>query len=404
MDSVHDIIVNEIVAVLDEVAPMEHFATRRRPTPLYLQRGTLAVMAACNSAARSGSANYRKLRNHASHIVRRDQLASTHSFVSGSVASSGNSAARLWKLANTVLGRVSPPLPSSLINENGLHVSDPELLANTMNCFFISTIERLRDGFATSVISHSTHVGSSRPAAQEDRLLLSPPSPADIIRAISNLNKMNASGVDGNTVSILQLAAPIISMPIAHLIALSFAQAKVQTAFKAAIVVPIHKGREKPVNLPSSYRPVAILPALCKVMEKVVLWQLTPFLEDKLPACQFEFHPARSSSEAIATAHGAWPKATSSGQVTGVAAFDLTAVFDTVDHDILCTKLIRLGIHKRSVKWFRHYLDGRHQRVRYNCSLSPPAPVKCGVPQGSLLDPVLFLVTIHDLLWGSCGD
>ena len=88
-------------------------------------------------------------------------------------------------------------------------------------------------------------------------------------------------GADGITVSVLQLAAPIIALPVAHLIALSFAQGKVPSAFKAAIVVPVHKGKGKPANQPSSYRPVAILPALSKVLEKVALSRLDPFLKNK---------------------------------------------------------------------------------------------------------------------------
>ena len=117
---------------------------------------------------------------------------------------------------------------------------------------------------------------------------------------------------------------------------------------------PRLQGKGKPANKPSSYHSVAILRALSKVMEKVVLQQITPFLEDKLPECQFGFHPVRSTSAAVATAHGAWAGATSAGRVTGVTAFDLTAAFSTVDHDILCTKHQRLGILNRSIKWFRN--------------------------------------------------
>ena len=115
-----------------------------------------------------------------------------------------------------------------------------------------------------------------------------------------------------------------------------------------------------------------------------------------MPECQFGFHPARGSAAAVATGHGAWAKASSMGQVTGVAAFDLTAAFDTLDHDILCEKL-RRHFHDRSIRWFRHYLEGRSKRAKYNQTLSSPSPVRCGVPHCSLLGPVLFMALIHDL-------
>ena len=205
-----------------------------------------------------------------------------------------------------------------------------------------------------------------------------------------------ATGVDGIPVLVLKLAAPVIASPIAHLIALSIKHRKVPKTFKSSIVVPIYKGKGKPINSPSSYRPVAILPALSKVLEKVILQQLTPFLEKKLPPCQFGFRPGRSATAAVATAHGAWAKASSAGRVTGIAAFDLTAAFDTVDHKILCQKLMALGITGPALAWFRDYMAGRTQRVRYTNALSPPVEVHYGVPQGSLLGPVLFLVTLSD--------
>ena len=126
--------------------------------------------------------------------------------------------ARLWRLANTILGRVLPLLPSSLISENSSPFSDPEALADTMNGFFISKIEKLREGFNSSGDFHQLPAGSSRPQKSDDTLVLSPPSPADIIRAIGNLNKTGATGIDGITVSILQLEAPIIALPIDVLI------------------------------------------------------------------------------------------------------------------------------------------------------------------------------------------
>ena len=181
----------------------------------------------------------------------------------------------------------------------------------------------------------------------------------DVIKAINNLNNTDATGEDGITVAFLKLSAPVIALPLARLTEISFQSGLIPKAFKSAIVVPIFKGKGKPVGSPSSYRPIAILPALSKVLEKLVLSQLMPFLDPKLPSSQFGFRPGRGTSDAIATAHSSWTKAASAEKVTGIAAFDLTAAFDTVDHNILCGKLEALGFSPSATKWFHDYLIGR---------------------------------------------
>ena len=98
-----------------------------------------------------------------------------------------------------------------------------------------------------------------------------PPSPSEVIKAIQGLNGTGATGVDGIPVSVLKLASQVIALPIAHMIALLFSSEHVPSAIKAAIVVPIHKGKGKPASSPSSYIPVAILLALSKALEKIVL-------------------------------------------------------------------------------------------------------------------------------------
>ena len=363
VDMVHQCIITELTAALDCVAPLKKVLTRIRHIPLYLSRDTLAVMAARDRAALVGSSDYRQLRNHSSHLVRRDKVNSARKFISGSVSSSGNSAARLWKLANTVLGRVLSSLPCKLVDEAGSLVTDKVELANMMNNYFISKIKKLRKGFYKQDTTPITDAVDPGLLDLTDGFALTPPSPSEVTKAILGLNETNATGLDGIPVSVLKLAAPIIALPVVHMLALSFAKGCVPMAFKTSIVTPIHKGKGKSISSPSSYRPVAILPALSKVMEKIVLQQLSPYLESKLPACQFGFRPGRNTLAAIATAHGAWAKATS-GLITGVAAFDLTAAFDTIDHDLLCQKLSVLKIGPREVRWFKDYLNGRSQIVK----------------------------------------
>ena len=145
------------MGALDKVAPITQITTLQRQTSLYLYRGILTVMAAQGGAARSGSTSYHNIRNRASQLERRDKHHSGLNFISDSVTSSGDSAAKLCKLANTVLGCVSPELHSPLIGENGSPVSGLEDLANSMNNFFISKIKCLMDGFSCEDVFLPSH-------------------------------------------------------------------------------------------------------------------------------------------------------------------------------------------------------------------------------------------------------
>ncbi len=223
------------------------------------------------------------------------------------------------------------------------------------------------------------------------------PSEKAVLRTIMGLKNTKAEGVDGVSVLVLKLAAPVIAGPVTHLIRLSLSTCKVPRSFKLADVIPLHKGKSKPTSKASSYRPVSILTALSKVLERVVLRQLNKYVDSKMPNCQFGFRPRRSTTAAIVAAHGAWSSARSGGDVVGIAAYDLSAAFDTLDHARVLDKLRMMGVGQRETTWFQHYLSGRQQRVLYRDSLSEYRNVRFGVNQGSILGPLLFLCLIMDL-------
>ncbi len=184
--------------------------------------------------------------------------------------------------------------------------------------------------------------------------------------------------------------------PISHLVKKSFESATVPSGFKKALVLPLLK-KTKPPHLPSSYRPVSILAAMSKILERAVLRQVSPYLSDLLPPTQFGFRPKRSTAAAIAYAHGSWAGARARGLHVAVAGYDLSSAFDTIDVNMVTAKLEGFGVMGKERAWFHDYLSGRWQQVVYNGSRSTYRPVKYGVPQGSILGPLLFLVLVADL-------
>ncbi len=380
---IHRIIVDEITAALDVVAPIRTSIVKCRQTPLNLKGDTLAVMEARDRAAKEGNlTKYRHLRNRAGRLLRRDKLDSNQIFLAG------NDPKKVWALANSAMGKVSSALPKELDG-----VSGDRVLADHLNRYYVSKISKLR-----SRIPQTAGLGGAGEGLEEEleELELRPPTASQVAGVIMGLKNTAAEGIDGIPVVVLKLGIEALAEPVTHLVATSIRTATVPDGFKKSNVIPIHK-KKKPLDAASSKRPVSILPALSKVTERVVHKQLMAFMDTKLPNSQHGFRPRRNTVGAIIAAHGSWQKERSAGQVVGIAAYDLSSAFDTLDHSKLASKLHSLGIRGKSLEWFKHYLRNRSQRVVYNDESSSYLDIKFGVPQGSILGPLLFLCLLNDL-------
>ena len=167
--------------------------------------------------------------------------------------------------------------------------------------------------------------------------------------------------------------------------------------WKTSRVTPIHKGGAK--DDPNNYRPILVISVDAKVFEKIIFDQLYKYLNTNklLTACQSGFRSLYSTLTALLEATSDWSVNIDNGHINGVVFIDLKKAFDTIDHQILLRKLKIYGIDHKSLIWFDSYLTNRTQKCRINGQLSNSAPVACGVPQGSNLGPLLFLVYINDL-------
>lgn len=224
-------------------------------------------------------------------------------------------------------------------------------------------------------------------------------SASDITRIVSNLKNTKALGVDNIATEVWKKGIITLAGPIARLCNMSMASGVVPDLFKEAIVHPVFKGHKKNPRDPSSYRPVSILPAISKVLEIAVHEALLSWfnLIEFLPESQYGFLPRRSTTMALTVAQKDWIDAKSHKELVGVMAFDLSSAFDTLSHSTLLGKLEHAGITGVPLKWFKSYLSNRSQSVLWNSVLSKPASLDRGVPQGSILCPLLFLAMIHDM-------
>ncbi len=258
VEEIHEIIVREITVALDLVAPLEQVQIKERKNPLYLSAETRSLIRERDRAAAGSNHNeYRRLRNKVARLVRRDKLASNAKHLQ----EQGFNPKSVWSLANSASGRSQgSALPARIDDEEmGHRVEGDAELADCMNRFYISKIEKIR----ASIGAGEEHHGDQQQQQQQHQdqeqqwehrpvsFRFKAPSEERVLVVIRGLNNTSAIAVDGIPVVVLKLLAPIIAGPISHLIKMSFEYAMVPSGFKRAIVLPLHK-KNKPAHLSSS--------------------------------------------------------------------------------------------------------------------------------------------------------
>ena len=196
---------------------------------------------------------------------------------------------------------------------------------------------------------------------------------------------------------LLKNIIPQIVDPLVHIINVSLTTGLVPNNMKIAKVIPIYKKGEKD-DVSINYRPISLLTLISKILERIIYIRTVNFFKksDIFSNVQFGFRENHSTTHALLTFVEKVTHALDTFSHTIGIFLDFSKAFDTINHEILLAKLSHYGIHGKALEWFTSYLSNRSQYVHVNGVDSQMKTIDCGVPQGSLLGPLLFIIYIND--------
>lgn len=395
---------HEFMSVMDEVAPIKEVRLKQSTEHWFnseivdsISKRDIAYRKYTKYRTSEYFNEYTKLRN----LVQRQVKTAKCEYVKDVISENKSQIKKLWKAIKDLgmLGKSKAQNCNIGLKADEEVNFDKEFVANKFNSFFCNIASKLVSQLPTSFKYDpaKTRKYYKNVINASDSFSFSVVTEEEVHKLLSNLNTSKSTGQDGVSARFLRDGASVISTPITYILNLSLTLSKVPDDFKIARVVPLYKKGDK--NMEGNYRPVSILPVISKIFEKVVHQQFYDYLSKHniLYQNQSGFRVGYSTDSALISLTDRIKCDMDGGCMTGLVLLDLQKAFDTVNHAILLDKLSAVGVTDSSVSWFRSYLTSRGQFVEVNGTRSSTDSITCGVPQGSILGPLLFLLYVNDM-------
>ena len=387
---------NEIfTAIIDKHIPKISKRVKRSRQPGWLNSDIKRNMKLRDNAKKRGRFNEHKYyRNLTTRLIREAKK----KYYTEYVVDNKHNPRKISKLFDELAGKTKlETIPT--ISCNNSTTTDSKEIADILNKHFTNIADKYASNFQNQDEPDFTplrqFIQSKLPPGNIFKI--PPMTEHHMAKLIKDMDVSKATGLDDISAKIIKLSGPYITKVLVQICNRSIETGTFPKPWKMAKVIPLYKknGKEDPGN----YRPISILPVLSKILEKHVATSLLEFLNvnDLLAKRQSGFRSKHSCETALHLMIDEWSSHLLDKKMVGLLFVDFSKAFDLVDHKIILQKLAEYNFHDSSLAWFTSYLSDRKQIVKVNGCTSEECPIKSGVPQGSILGPIIFLMSINDL-------
>ncbi len=299
---------------------------------------------------------------------------------------------KVWSGINRLLNRGRKKQGTIFLEENGL-ISDPLKVANKFNNYYLNIADKLCEKIPKVNNKFQDYLKNPN----KNKLTLKETTPDEVLKIINNLDGKKSGDIYNISPDLVKLNGQVISQILTIIYNLSISEGCFPSEMKAAKILPLHKGDS--VLSVGNYRPISLLPIFSKIFERLTYNRLIDFISENkiLSELQFGFQKNKSTEQAVASILSTLDEDKFKRNSSYCIFLDFAKAFDTVNHEILLAKLDHYGISGMSHTLFKSYLANRTQQTEINGILSDTGIIKHGVPQGSVLGPLLFLLYINDI-------